>query len=96
LIEGKLSEVKKQYRTHSYDVGILTDNVEGVWYDLSQKFTLKTTDFKSLNQELKLEIQLGNHSANELLHTLMQRGQVTHFAEKIPTVNDIFIQTVTD
>lgn len=96
LIEGKLSEVKKQYRTHSYDVGILTDNVEGVWHDLSQKFILKTTDFKSLNQELKLEIQLGNHSANELLHTLMQRGQVTHFAEKIPTVNDIFIQTVTD
>jgi ABC-2 type transport system ATP-binding protein len=26
---------------------------------------------------------------NELLHILTQRGQVTHFLEKIPSVNDI-------
>ena len=32
---------------------------------------------------------------NELLSILSQNGQVTHFAEKIPSVNDIFIQTVT-
>ncbi|MPT34657.1 MAG: DUF4162 domain-containing protein, partial [Flavobacterium sp.] len=25
---------------------------------------------------------------------LTQNGQVTHFVEKIPSVNDIFIQTV--
>ena len=33
---------------------------------------------------------------NELLSILSQNGQVTHFAEKIPSVNDIFIQTVTE
>ncbi|MBF6642425.1 ATP-binding cassette domain-containing protein [Flavobacterium sp. J49] len=96
LIEGKLSEVKKQYRTNNYEVGILSDNIEGLMYDLSQKFTLAQTDFKSLNDELKLEINLGNATPNELLHTLVQRGQVTHFVEKIPSVNDIFIQTVSD
>ncbi len=96
LIEGKLSDVKKQYRTNSYDVGILTNNVEGLMYDLSQKFTLSPTDFKSLNDELKLEINLGNATPNELLNTLVQRGQVTHFVEKIPSVNDIFIKTVTE
>lgn len=96
LIEGKLTDVKKQYRTNSYDVGILTNNVEGLMYDLSQKFTLSQTDFKSLNDELKLEISIGNSTPNELLNTLIQRGQVTHFVEKIPSVNDIFIKTVTD
>ena len=95
LIEGKLSEVKKQYRTNNYEVGILTNNVEGLMYDLSQKFTLSPTDFKSLNDKLKLEINLGNATPNELLNTLVQRGQVTHFMEKIPSVNDIFIKTVT-
>ena len=95
LIEGKLSDVKKQYRTNNYEVGILTNNVEGLMYDLSQKFTLSPTDFKSLNDELKLEINLGNATPNELLNTLVQRGQVTHFMEKIPSVNDIFIKTVT-
>jgi ABC-2 type transport system ATP-binding protein len=96
LIEGKLSDVKKQYRTNSYEVGILSSNVEGLMYDLSQKFTLSQTDFKSLNDELKLEINLGTATPNELLNTLIQRGQVTHFVEKIPSVNDIFIKTVTD
>ena len=96
LIEGKLSDVKKEFRTNNYEVGILTDNVEGLMYDISQKFTLSQTNFKSLNDELKLEINLGNSTPNELLHILTQRGQVTHFLEKIPSVNDIFIKTVTE
>jgi len=96
LIEGKLNDVKKQFRTNSYEVGILSNNIEGLMYDLSQKFTLSQTDFKSLNDELKLEVQLGTSTPNELLNTLIQRGQVTHFVEKIPSVNDIFIKTVTE
>nr|WP_315158602.1 ABC transporter ATP-binding protein [uncultured Flavobacterium sp.] len=94
LIEGKLEEVKRQYRSNSFEVGILTDNVEGLMYDLTQKFTVGPANFKSLNQELKLEIQLGTGTPNELLQVLTQRGQVTHFVEKIPSVNDIFIKTV--
>ncbi|WP_309642337.1 ATP-binding cassette domain-containing protein [Flavobacterium sp.] len=94
LIEGKLTDVKKEYRTNSFEVGILTDNVEGLMYDITQKFTVGQTNFKSLNDELKLEIQLGTAAPNELLHLLTQRGQVTHFLEKIPSVNDIFIKTV--
>ncbi len=95
LIEGKVADVKKAHRTHTYDVGILTNNVEGLMYDLSQKFTMNQTDFKSLNDELKLEINLGSNAPNDLLNTIIQRGQVTHFAEKIPSINDIFIKTVT-
>lgn len=96
LIEGKLSDVKKQFRTNDYEVGILTENIEGLMYDLSQKFTLSQTDFKSLHDELKLQINIGTSTPNELLNLLIQRGQVTHFMEKIPSVNDIFIQTVSD
>ncbi len=96
LIEGKLEDVKKQFRTNSFQVGILTSNVEGLMYDLTQKFTVGQADFKSLNNELKLEIQLGNATSNDLLHILTQRGQVTHFVEKIPSVNDIFIKTVSE
>jgi ABC-2 type transport system ATP-binding protein len=94
LIEGKLDDVKKQFRTNSFEVGILTDNVEGLMFDITQKHTVSQTNFKSLNNELKLEIQLGTATPNELLNILTQRGQVTHFVEKIPSVNDIFIQTV--
>ena len=96
LLEGKLDDVKRKFRTNSYEVGILSDNVEGLMFDITQKFTVAQTDFKSLNNELKLEINLGNSTPNDLLHLLTQRGQVTHFLEKIPSVNDIFIQTVTN
>ena len=72
----------------------MTSNVEGLMYQLTQKFTVGQANFKSLNDDLKLEIQIGNSSPNELLNMLTQNGQVTHFVEKIPSVNDIFIQTV--
>ena len=94
LLEGKLSDVKRQFQTNSYEVGILSDNVEGLMYDITQKFNVGPAHFKSLNKEIKLEIQLGKALPNELLNVLTQRGQVTHFVEKIPTVNDIFIQSV--
>ena len=96
LIEGKLTDVKKQYRANIFEVGILSDNIEGLMYDLTQKFTLSQTNFKSLNDELKLEINIGTATPNELLNLLIQRGQVTHFMEKIPSVNDIFIKTVSE
>ena len=94
LIEGRLEDVKKQYRTNSFEVGIITNNTEGLMLDLNQKFMVKPANFKSLNNDLKLEIQLGAATSNELLYLLTKSGQVTHFVEKIPTVNDIFIQTV--
>ena len=94
LIEGKLDDVKRQFKTNSFEVGILSDNVEGLMYDITQKFSVSPAHFKSLNKELKLEVQLGNSMPNELLNILTQRGQVTHFLEKIPSVNDIFIQSV--
>ena len=94
LIEGPLNEVKRKYRTNTYEVGVMSDNVEKLVYDVTQKFSLTQTNFKSLNDELKFDIQLGNSAPNELLHLLTQSGQVTHFVEKIPTVNDIFIESV--
>ena len=94
LIEGKLTDVKKQYRTNSFEVGILTNDIEGLMHDLTQKFKVNPASFKSLNDDLKLEIHLGDANSNILLSILTKKGQVTHFVEKIPTVNDIFIQTV--
>jgi ABC-2 type transport system ATP-binding protein len=96
LIEGKLVDVKKEFRTNSFQIGIISPNVEGLMYDLTKKFKVSPTHFKSLNDDVKLEVQLGEHHSNELLSILTQNGQVTHFVEKIPSVNDIFIQTVSN
>lgn len=95
LIEGKLIDVKRKYRTNSFEVGILSADAQRLIEELGQYYKVAEANFKSLNDEIKLEIQLGNSSPNELLQFLTQRGQLMHFVEKIPTVNDIFIQNVT-
>lgn len=96
IIEGKLEDVKRQYRSNTFQIGILTKDVEGLMFQLTQKFLITQTNFKSLNDDLKLEVQLGDHASNELLAILTNFGQVTHFVEKIPSVNDIFIQSVSN
>lgn len=96
IIEGKLEDVKREYRSNTFQIGVLTKDVEGLMYQLTQKFKIMQTDFKSLNDDLKLEVELGNHNSNELLAILTNFGQVTHFMEKIPSVNDIFIQSVSN
>jgi ABC-2 type transport system ATP-binding protein len=96
LIEGKLEDVKRQFRKNTFQVGIICNNIEGLMFDLTQNFKVSQTNFKSLNDDLKLEIDLGTSTSNELLQILSTRGQVTHFSENIPSVNDIFIQTVTN
>ena len=94
LLEGPLPDIKRQFRSHNYEVGILTNDTEALLLELPKQFMVQPTQFKSLNNELQLEISLNNQTPNDLLQLLTQRGQVTHFMEKIPSVNDIFIQTV--
>ena len=51
--------------------------------------------FKTLNNDLKLSIKLNEgDKPNDLLSYLTTKGEVSHFVELIPSVNDIFIQSV--
>lgn len=94
LIDGKLLDVKREHRTNTFQIGILTDNKNHLLEKL-EDFDVKESSFKSLNDELQLNITLGKKTSNELLHLLSQYGQITHFTELIPSINDIFIKTVT-
>ena len=96
LLEGSLVDIKKQFRTNTFEVGIVTDNEPLLLSDLAASFIVAKTNFKSLHNDVKLEINIGTHDPNKLLHLLLQYGQVTHFIEKIPSVNDIFIAAVTN
>ncbi len=95
LIEGQLQDVKKQYRTNTYEVGIAPQNFQALLADINTKYTTRQANFKTLDDELKLEVSLPQgHTPRDLMQYLLQRGEVTYFVEKIPSVNDIFIQTV--
>lgn len=94
LIDGKVVDVKKDFRTNTYQVGIQANESERFKSILASQFDFVETNFKSLNNELQLNVNLGSKTANDLMEILIQNGQITHFTENIPSINDIFIQTV--
>tara|TARA_R110002050_G_scaffold300018_1_gene467359 strand:+ start:34625 stop:35551 length:927 start_codon:yes stop_codon:yes gene_type:complete len=95
LIEGKLIDIKRQYKINTFEVGIKTSDSNILKTELSEKFEVSPANFKTLDDELKLNIKLSNgHTPNDLLNYLTSKGEVSHFVELIPSVNDIFIQTV--
>jgi ABC-2 type transport system ATP-binding protein len=97
LLDGEVNEIKRQYKSNTYEVGLMTARPENLRKELEEKFRISDTEFKSINDDLKLQIQIGGDSSpNELLTFLTSRAEVNHFVEVIPSVNDIFIKTVTN
>ncbi|GGD06582.1 ABC transporter ATP-binding protein [Hyunsoonleella pacifica] len=97
ILDGKILDVKRAYKSNTFEVGINSSNNIALEKLLSDKFETSLANFKTLNNELKLNIKISeNQSSNDLLSFLMSQGEVSHFVELIPSVNDIFIQTVTN
>lgn len=95
ILDGKLTDIKKQFKTNTFEVGIRTSNRDMLEQELSQKFSVSPASFKSLGDELKLNVKLSNSDVpNNLLSYLTSKGEVSHFVELIPSANDIFIQAV--
>lgn len=95
ILDGKLDDIKREFRTNTFQVGLHTSNAKEVEFHLKEKFEVFPPDFKLLSNELTLNVKLGRQdSANDLLAFLTNRGEVQHFVELIPSANDIFIQAV--
>ncbi|ULC58734.1 ATP-binding cassette domain-containing protein [Flaviramulus sp. BrNp1-15] len=94
ILDGKLIDVKRQYKINTYEVGIRAHDKVSLQKELSEKFDVSVANFKTLEDELKLNIKLNEDKPNDLLSYLTNIGEVSHFVELIPSVNDIFIQTV--
>ena len=95
ILEGKLEDIKRRFRSNTFQVGVQTDQPSKVEAQLRAHFDVFEADFKLLNEGLKLHVSLRNEStANDLLSYLTSHGEVQHFVELIPDANDIFIQAV--
>ncbi len=94
ILDGNLMDVKRQYKTNTFEIGINPKD-SSLEQELQQKFSVTPASFKTLGNDLKLNIKLTEkETANDLLNYLTTKGQVSHFVEVIPSANDIFIQTV--
>ncbi len=95
ILDGKLTDIKRQFKTNTFEVGLQTDNIDEVTKLIKDKFEVFPATFKNLNDDLKLNIKLNaNDTSNDLLSFLTSKAEVHHFVEVVPSANDIFIQTV--
>ena len=95
ILDGKLIDIKRAYQSNTFEVGLITDNKDSVSALLKDKFEVTPASFKSINDELQYKVKIPQgHTANDLVGFLTTHGQLNHFAEVIPSANDIFIETV--
>lgn len=95
LLDGRVTDIKKEHKANVFEVGLEADDLEILERELSSKFQVSKGNFKSIHADLKLRIHLQDESANDLLVYLASKARVNHFVEVVPSVNDIFIKTVT-
>lgn len=95
ILDGKLIDIKRAYRSNTYEVGLLTPDANLVNTAIKERFDVSPASFKSINDELQYRIKLPeNTSANDLVSYLTSKGQLNHFVEVVPSANDIFIETI--
>ncbi len=95
ILDGKLIDIKRAYKSNTYKVGLMANASEDIKSILLEKFEVKPTSFKTINKEQQYNIKISDKdSVNELVNYLTTLGQLTHFEEVIPSVSDIFIETV--
>ena len=95
ILDGNLQDIKRQYKTNTFEVGLHTSEAISFQKELSLKFEISEANFKSLENDLKLNIKIEkDKTAKDLISFLSTKAEINHFTEVIPSASDIFIQAV--
>lgn len=95
IIDGKLLEIKQQFKTNEFEVGLITNSKENLLKEVSSHFSIHTNKEISIDNELRLVIGLNNNeTSKDLIQFLNEKAQINHFTEIIPSANDIFLKAV--
>lgn len=90
ILDGKIETIKNQHKTGKFILKIQQLNEENLHLipkDL--EYTLIEKD-----KTYTFEIENYNQDTNSLLTLFSSFGQINYFSEKIPTMNEIFIQNI--
>ena len=93
LLNGKLTEVKEQFNTHTYAVkfkGVMMAFANALW----SNFVLVDKEQVDDNTAIA-HVQLkNNNTVNDLLKAVIPAVEIISIQEILPSMNDIFINAV--
>ncbi|MFC6268027.1 ABC transporter ATP-binding protein [Frigoriflavimonas asaccharolytica] len=90
VLDGKIFEVREKFKKNIFSVQIADFDTE-IWGNFQKQFSVIHNDQK--NGLLSFEIKTENNQ-NILLSELMKIGKIRSFDEKIPSMNEVFINAV--
>lgn len=95
IIDGKLHEIKQQFKTNEFEVGLVSNSKVNLLNEISSQFTVNLNKEITIDNELRLVIGLKDtETSTDLIQFLNDKAQINHFTEIIPSANDIFLKAV--
>ncbi len=94
ILDGRLIDIKNEYKKNIFEVGMQTLNGLEIVNDLKKHFTISSETFEIEKNQLNFNLQVVSKSSQEILTHLASKAPINHFIEKIPTASDIFIETI--
>lgn len=91
ILSGNVTEVRNRFRNNTFTLRITSDS--SLQDDQTHIFTLLSEKEQSGIRELQIHKAEGI-SNSTLLSTLSEQAEILSFAEELPSMNDIFINTV--
>lgn len=94
VLDGKVEDIRRQFSGNVYHVSLRSEEnrLEGLRSEL-EVLECERRDTPGI-YDLKIRLGEGDAGGNSMLRKLMEYGDVKVFSEKLPSMNDIFIQTV--
>lgn len=92
VLSGHVTEVRNRFKSHTYTLKIVTPDAGAIGPE-EKLFSLLSEKPQDGVSELRIRKE-ENITNSELLTSLAQRYEILSFVEELPSMNDIFINTV--
>lgn len=90
ILDGKVFDVREKFKKNIFTVTLSEVN-EDKFENFKNQFQLN--DFRTENQLVSFDLK-NDSDQNVLLHELIKIGKIRSFDEKIPSMNEVFINAV--
>lgn len=92
ILEGNLFDIKQQFKKHLFHIH-LANEPENLKTQLPHHFNV--IKWEPLSHGLSITLKIPQEqSANDLLHFFIDKSEIVSFSEILPSMNEIFIETV--
>ncbi len=92
ILEGQVYDIKEQYKSNTFEVSF-SDQKKELQNILGNNFNIVEERKSNGNSYAKVQLKTGS-TQNDLLSKLIPEANILSFHEILPTMNEIFIQTV--